>query len=139
MPHQEPQDVSPEEMVTLDHLARLLEQYQTYLIANYPFADSARAQAANASGTARPVLQRLYGTEAVSRFESALRILRSDADRQSILEDVESALKDLRASIATAKWRESHAGGTVSSGARPEADPSALQGVPKTQSVRAAS
>jgi len=107
--------VSPEELAALDELARLIEQYQAYLIAGYPFADSTRAQASNASGTARPVLQRLHpqGAQGAARFESALRILRSEDDRRSILEDVESALKDLRALIATVRWRQPGSGAGV--------------------------
>ena len=51
------QQLSPEELAALDELGRLLEQYQTYLIAGHAFADAARAQASNASGTARPAHQ----------------------------------------------------------------------------------
>jgi hypothetical protein len=102
-------EVSPEELAALDELGRLLEQYQTYLIAGHAFADAARAQASNASGTARPALERLLaaGLGGVPRLADALRIPRTDEDRKTVLEDVEPALKDLRALIAVAR-RQRH-------------------------------
>jgi hypothetical protein len=98
--------LSPDQLAALDHLAQLLEQYQTYLLAGSPFADSARAQASNASGTARPLLERMdgQGREGVSRLEAALKIARTDEDRRAALERVETVLTDLRASIARAHW-----------------------------------
>ena len=105
MAHNELPDVSPEELAALDELARLLEQYQTYLMAGHGFADSARTQAGNASGTARPVLERLHSA-GVAQVDAALRLLRTEEDRKRVLEDLEPALKDLRALLATAKWRK---------------------------------
>ena len=104
MAHSKLPDVLPEELAALDELARLLERYQTYLIAGHGFADSARAQAGSASGTARPALKRL-NPAAVAQVDAALRLLRTEEDRATVLEDLEPALQDLRALLATAKWR----------------------------------
>ena len=105
----DPRDVLPEELAALEELARLLEQYQTYLIAGHAFADSVRAQASNASGTARPVLERLHGRgpAGVAQLEGALRVARTDEERKTVLDELGAALKDLRALIATARWRKS--------------------------------
>jgi hypothetical protein len=97
----------PEELAAVDELARLLEQYQTYLLAGSGFAESVRAQASNAAGTARPTLERLHpkGNDGVVHLEHALRRAQNEEDGKVVLEDVGAALKEIRALLAGARLR----------------------------------
>jgi hypothetical protein len=100
-------DLSPEQDLALDELVRLLERYQTYLIARSPLAESVRPLANSAAGRARPILDRaqVAPADVIGRLDAALRIPRSDADRESALEHVEAAINELRAVLARARWQ----------------------------------
>ena len=100
-------DLSPEQDLALDELVRLLERYQSYLMARSPLAESVRPLANSAAGRARPILDHVQAAspDVIVRLDAALRIPRTDADRESALEHVEAAINDLRAVLARARWR----------------------------------
>ena len=119
-------DVAAEQLAAIDELTRLVERYQTYLIAESAFAEWSRVLASSASGSARPALVRLHptGAEGAAKIEAALRVPASDEDRKVVIEQIESSLKDLRAILSTARWANSS---TVTTHEQPSATPPTAQ------------
>jgi hypothetical protein len=138
---EDPRDVVlPEELSAVDELARLLEQYQTYLLAGSPFADSVRPQAGSAAGTARPTLERLHpkGAAGVAHLEEALRRPQTDDERKTILEEVGGALKEIRALLAGARLRRVAASrqAAIPAAAAPAAAAAVVKPAQKTELAR---
>jgi hypothetical protein len=117
---------TPEELAALDELARLLEQYHSYLLARHGFANATRALASSAAGTARPAIERLAPHPAadLARLEEALRAPDTETARHGALASVETAVRDLRALMAAERYRRT-AAPAAPAAALPSPSPSA--------------
>ncbi len=98
---------TPEELAALDELARLLEQYHSYLLARHGFANATRALASSAAGTARPAVERLsaHPDADLARLDEALHAPDTETARHGALASVETAVRDLRALMAAERYR----------------------------------